>query len=328
MLKKLLTLLLSLLLLLASSGCSNNSDFSSWNDNDSLSFLIDYVKDVTDDKSEHYIPQEDRIAVFDMDGTLYSQTAPYYFETCVYIYRILKDPTYSPTDAQMQVARQIMTTKSEGDEDEFTKTFSDAFVGMSIEEFDKYIKDYINNVDAEDYTNLKYCDLFYKPMLEIIDYLNKNNFTVYICSGTDRYAIRAMATDHCNVESNHIIGADIKVKAENEESYEYTYTLEDKVIRTSEVITSNINADKVSQLAKEIGKRPVLSFGNSDGDISMNMYTLGNDKYETAAFMLVNDDDVREHGNPLTAKDIYDKWHDYGFYTFSIKDDFKEVFAK
>ncbi|MDO4940563.1 MAG: HAD family hydrolase [Erysipelotrichaceae bacterium] len=326
MIKKIITILLSISILLTITGCKDNSDFSRWNDNDSLDFLIDYVKDVTDEKSENFIPVEDRIAVFDMDGTLYSQTAPYYVEMCLYIYRILKDPTYTPSDEQMQIARQIMTDKSEGDTDLFAKRYVEAFAGMSVDDYDAYVKEFLTNVDAEEFDNMKYCDLWYKPMLEIVDYLNKNDFTIYICSGTDRDTVRAMVDGYCNVDGTRIIGSDVELGAIKQTDSSYVYSVDDKVVRTDVLITPNDKAEKVSQLAQEIGKRPVLSFGNSDGDVSMHMYTLGNDNYKSAAFMLVNDDDVREHGNPLTANDTYTKWQGYGFYTFSIKDDFKEVF--
>ena len=86
--------------------------------------------------------------------------------------------------------------------------------------------------------------------------------------------------------------------------------------------------NKVCQIVKEIGRQPVLSFGNSSGDVSMHMYTISDNKYKSAAFMLVADDEVRDYGIPETAQKLREQWEEYGFNVISMKNDFKTIYGE
>jgi hypothetical protein len=85
--------------------------------------------------------------------------------------------------------------------------------------------------------------------------------------------------------------------------------------------------NKVSVIAQEIGKVPVLSFGNSSGDVSMAQYVINNDQYETKAFMLMCDDLVREHGNMDKANAMLDTCNERGFEPISMRDDFATIYG-
>ncbi|MCR4776239.1 MAG: hypothetical protein K5869_07670 [Saccharofermentans sp.] len=96
------------------------------------------------------------------------------------------------------------------------------------------------------------------------------------------------------------IGMSVMLKARgqgNTDGLEYVYAKDDEVVRTDELLIKNVKMNKVSMLSRELGKAPVLCFGNSSGDESMAAYTTQNEKYKAKAFMLVADDDVRDYGN-------------------------------
>ena len=81
------------------------------------------------------------------------------------------------------------------------------------------------------------------------------------------------------------------------------------------------------QISQEIGKVPVLSFGNSSGDMSMHNYALSNPKYKSAAFMLIADDDVRDHANREKALTLGNQWRNAGYHVISMRDDFKTIYG-
>ena len=94
---------------------------------------------------------------------------------------------------------------------------------------------------------------------------------------------------------------DVKYRSSNQSSNEasvnHMMTQDEDLVRTDELIIKNLKTNKVLQISQEIGKVPVLSFGNSSGDCAMHNYCLSNNKYRSAAFMLIADDDVRDHAN-------------------------------
>ena len=98
-------------------------------------------------------------------------------------------------------------------------------------------------------------------------------------------------------------------------------------MRTSELIIKNLKTNKVLQISQEIGKVPVLSFGNSSGDCAMHNYCLSNSKHRTAAFMLVADDDQRDHANLTEAAKREAKWRESGYYVISMKNDFRTIYG-
>jgi hypothetical protein len=112
-----------------------------------------------------------------------------------------------------------------------------------------------------------------------------------------------------------------------EEGVNYTMGKEENLVRTDELIIKNLKTNKVLQISQEIGKVPVLSFGNSGGDAAMHNYALGNPKYKTAAFMLIADDDARDHANREKALKLGQQWREAGYHVISMRDDFKTIYG-
>ena len=100
------------------------------------------------------------------------------------------------------------------------------------------------------------------------------------------------------------------------------------MLRTDELIIKNLKANKVFQIAQEIGKVPVLSFGNSSGDQAMHNYCMSNPNYPTATFMLVADDDARDHADLAEGARREALWREAGYYIISMKNDFKTIYGE
>ena len=310
--------------------------FTSWNKCEALTALKEYVEDVTNPKSPNYISPEDRIATFDMDGTFVGELYPSYFEYNLLEYRVLDDATYrdkAPDDVR-EAAQAIRDFVRNGKAlpDHFdmihAQAAAKAYAGMTLAQFDAYVKAYAAR-PANGFTGMTYGQSFYKPMLEVFDYLKANGFTYYVVSGSDRFICRALV-ESIGIPSNRVIGMDVKLvssKQGEEAGVNYTMGQKEDLIRTDELIIKNLKTNKVLQISQEIGKVPVLSFGNSSGDQAMHNYCLSNDKYRSAAFMLIADDEARDHANREKALNLGQKWNAAGYHVISMRDDFKTIYG-
>ena len=310
--------------------------FPNWNKCEALNVLQEYVEDVTNPKSANFISAEDRIVTFDMDGTFVGELYPTYFEYNMLEYRALDDPSYkdqAPDDVR-EAAQDIRDFVRHGKKlpDHFdmkhARAAAKAYAGMSIAEFDAYVKAYAA-LPANGFKNMTYGESFYKPMLDVFDYLKANGFTFYVVSGSDRFICRSLV-ESIGIEPNRVIGMDVMLKTNNQgdnEGVNYTMGKDEYLIRTDSLLIKDLKTNKVKQISQEIGKVPVLSFGNSSGDQAMHNYCLSNKKYRTAVFMLVADDDVRDHADLEEGAKREAKWRENGYTVISMKNDFKTIYG-
>ena len=310
--------------------------FTLWNQCEALTALQNYVKDVTNPASPNFIKAEDRIATFDMDGTFVGELYPTYFEYNLLEYRVLDDPAYkdiAPEDVR-ETAQEIRDFVRDGKKlpDHFdmkhAQAAAKAYAGMTLSEFDAYVKTYAA-LPANGFSGMTYGQSFYKPMLEVFEYLKDNGFTYYVVSGSDRFICRALV-ESIGIEANRVIGMDVKLMSSSqgtEAGVDYTMSQKEDLVRTDELIIKNLKTNKVLQISQEIGKVPVLSFGNSSGDCAMHNYCLSNQRYRTATFMLVADDDARDHADLAEGARREAKWREAGYYVISMKNDFKTIYG-
>ena len=310
--------------------------FAEWNEGaPALEALIDYVESVTDEASPDYIPPVDRIAVFDMDGTVYGELFPTYLEYYMLAWRILKDPSIEPDAEMLKVGRTIRDCALDNSfpEDmpvQHAIQAARAYAGLTLNEFADFVTEILLR-DVDGFEGMTYGEAFYQPILEVVEYLQENEFKVYIVSGSDRFICRTLIEGHMDIPYENIIGMDVALEATHQDGadgLDYVYTAEDDVIRTDRLLIKNLKMNKVCQIAQEIGRQPVLSFGNSGGDVSMHMYTISNNVYKSAAFMLVADDDVRDYGNPEKAEELREQWDEKGFNVISMKNDFRTIYGE
>ncbi len=310
--------------------------FTQWNaEAPALNALVDYVEAVTDPESPDYIPEMDRIAVFDMDGTLMGELYPTYLEYYMLAWRILKDPDCHPDAEMLEVGRLLRDCALDNS---FPSDMAmrhavqaaRAYAGMTLNEFSDFVtRILVREVDG--FEGMTYSRSFYLPMVEVVEYLQDNGFTCYVCSGSDRFICRVFIEGMVDIPYNNIIGMDVQLETTGqggEAGLDHTFSVGENIVRTDKLLIKNLKTNKVLQIAQEIGQQPVLSFGNSSGDTSMHNYVIGNNVYKSAAFMLVADDDVRDYGNPEKAKDLKDRWTAAGYHVISMADDWKTIYGE
>ena len=299
--------------------------------------LTAYMAAITDPGSEDFIPVLDRIAVFDLDGTLFCETDPNYFDYTLLMYRVLEDPAYKDkaSDFEKEVANKIKeqneTGKSfSGLEVDHGKAVASAFAGMTVEEFNAYIQEF-KKQPMPSYDGMLRGEGWYLPMLEIVDYLKANDFTIYIVSGTDRLIVRGIA-DHSPIDlpNRQIIGSDeliISTGQGDTDGLDYVFKDGDELILGGEFLIKNLKMNKVSVIMQEIGQQPVLSFGNSTGDSSMAEYVTYNNRYKSLAFMLCCDDTVRENGSETKAQKMLELCEEFDWIPISMKNDWTTIYG-
>ena len=168
-------------------------------------------------------------------------------------------------------------------------------------------------------------------LLQVIDYLQEHDFSVYVVSGSDRYICRELFEGMVDVPSDHFIGMDVALEASGQgdaDTLDYTFQPGDELVRTDVMQVKNLKTNKVTAIMREIGKQPVLSFGNTSGDSAMHIYTISNNPYKSLAFMLIADDDVRDYGHPEKADELRQKWEGLGFQVISMKNDFRTIYGE
>ena len=169
--------------------------------------------------------------------------------------------------------------------------------------------------------------------VELVEYLYDNGFTIYVISGTERTTTRAIVASSPikdYVTPNHVIGTDIGLRSSKQgdvDPLDYTMSKDEKIIRTDEFILKDEKNNKVLQISQEIGKVPVLSFGNSSGDAAMHNYCLTS-PHRCLAFMLVANDNIRDHANLEEAAKREAKWREAGYMIISMRDDFKTIYGE
>ena len=311
--------------------------FTEWNDCEALTVLKEYVEDVTNPQSANFINEDDRIATFDIDGTIIGELYPSYFEYCMLEYRVLDDPAYkdqAPADVR-QTVLQIRDHVRKGTPlpDHFDmrhgRAAAKAYSGMTMPEFRAYVQAYAAK-PVNGFSGMTYGESFYKPMLQVLDYLRDYGFTIYLVSGSDRYLCRALV-EPLGFSPNRVIGMDVQLcstKQGSEPGVDYTMGKEESVIRTDSLLIKNLKTNKVLSINREIGKCPVLSFGNSSGDAAMHNYCMSNSNYRTATFMLVADDAVRDYADLAEAARREARWRQNGYTVISMKNDFKTIYGE
>ena len=260
----------------------------SWNDVNSKKEIIAFVDIVTDSDNPNFIPISDRIATFDNDGNLWSEQ-PAYFQLFFAIDRVKAMAVDHPEWKNKQPFKAVI----ENDMEELKKQGEHGLIQLvmathadnTIEEFEADVKDWIATAKHPT-KNVTYDKLVYQPMLELLQYLQRNDFKTYVVSGGGIDFMRAFVSPIYNIPSEQIIGSRIKTKFEyNNGDVKIAFLPENDFI--------NDKDGKPLNIQKIIGKKPVFSSGNSDGDLPMMQYAASN-KYKSFMLYLHHTDSMRE----------------------------------
>ena len=314
------------------------SALSLWTDTAPLKQqLLPFLEAVTREGGPDYIPPEARIAVFDLDGTLCCETDPVYFDHCLLRYRVLEDPDYKDkaTDFERQVAEKVDSFAATGvypagmDMDH-GRAVASAFAGMTVAEFEAYVKAFKAR-PCLSYSGMTLGETFYRPMVQVVDLLQANGFTVYIVSGTDRFIVRGLVEDSIlHIPRQQIIGSDEAVVASGQgktDGLDYVFSQGEKVVLGGDFLIKNLKMNKVSVIMQEIGRQPVLAFGNSTGDSSMLNFAISENPFRSLSFMLCCDDLERENGTLAKADKARALCEQNGWVPVSMRDDWTTIYG-
>ena len=269
-------------------GTGQNAILPSWNDTKTRQRIVNYVKAVTTQGND-FIPPEDRIAVFDNDGTLWSEQ-PTYFQVEFVLNRIKKMAPKHPEwkkDKLIQTAvnHDLKKLREKYGAKGLGRLMAIAQSGITTAEFDVIVKNWMKTA-RHPITGKPYTKMTFQPMLELLNYLRSNNFKVYIVSGGGTDFMRAWATGTYDVPPENIIGSYSALKYEKKNG-------KPVLIKEATTIIINDGPGKAKNIHRFIGKKPVIAFGNSDGDLQMLEWCASN-KYKNLPAFIHHTDRKRE----------------------------------
>lgn len=316
---------------------AGKATLAGWKDDSAaLASLREFVSASVDEKSASYIPPADRIAVFDMDGTLLGERFPTYFNDWLYIQRALYDDTYSAPAELKEFAQRwedkVLRGAEFKDFDEKERELGPKlYEGLTLEEYQNVVRKF-KAKPAWGFEGMTYGEGFFKPMLSVVKYLHENGYTVYINSGTYRDAVRVMMEGTFDqwVPASQVIGTDLVFKASGqgeENGLDYTMKPDESLQVGGELFVKNLKTNKVTAMEREIGKHPVLAFGNSSGDFAMANYVLQNKDHPGKAFMLLCDNTEQDYGDPKVAEEFAAKCKAAGYTTVSMANDWTTIYG-
>jgi phosphoglycolate phosphatase-like HAD superfamily hydrolase len=300
-----------------------NPVLPSWSDNLTRTQIISYVKNAVTPGSLSFIPIEDRIAVFDNDGTLWTEK-PLYTQLQFTFDRVKRIAPAHPEWQAEQPFKAILENDhgylhSLGETD-IVKIVNAIYANVTESEFEKEIKDWLTVAKHIGF-HRKFPELAYEPMIELIHYLKNNHFKVYIITGGGVEFVREISKEVYGIPSEQVIGSSIVTK--------FTYQGEKPdFIRAPKIVEPiNDGPGKPVNIHREIGKPPIIAVGNSNGDLEMLQYTEAS-PYPTLKIIVHHDDSKREYAYDQGAEKILDEAKNKSWLVVSMRDDFRQVFKK
>jgi len=240
----------------------------SWNEGPSKQAITAFVNAVTDKAGVDYVQPGKRIAVFDNDGTLWSEQ-PAYFQLFFAMDRVKEMAPDHPEWKSMQPFQAVlegdMKALAASGEKGLIELVMATHAGMTTDEFAEDVKSWLKTAT---HPTLKkpYTELVFKPMLELLDYLRENEFKTFIVSGGGIEFMRPWVEGVYGIPPEQVVGSSIVTRFEMRDG-------KPVLIREPELNFIDDKAGKPVGINEYIGRRPIFAFGNSDGDLQMLQYT-------------------------------------------------------
>jgi len=299
----------------------------SWNDGAAKKSIVEFVAKTTKAGSPDFVPVAERIATFDNDGTLWCEQ-PMYFQLLFALHRVgvlaPQHPEWKTQEPFASLLKGDVKAALAGGEKSIGEIVMATHAGMTTEEFEKIVKDWIATAKHPIYKK-SYTECVYQPMLELLTYLRANGFKTFIVSGGGIEFMRPWTEKVYGIPPEQVVGSSIKTKYEIRDGKPI-------LVRLPEVNFIDDKDGKPVGINSHIGRRPIAAFGNSTGDQQMLEYTQGGSG--ARLLMLVHHDDAKREfaygaessigtfSDALMAEAKAKKWN-----VISMKDDWKTIFA-
>ena len=258
-------IMLFVLVLLA--GCSGADPLPSWRNTETKAAIRNFVEAARQTGQPGYIPQDERIAVFDNDGTLWGEQ-PLYFQA---LFAIDEAKRLAGSDSRYAALLEAMETAGDGhaQQEALLAIVAATHTGMSVENFQARVRSWLDTA-RHPVTGRRYDEMTYRPMVELLRYLRASGFKTYIVSGGGVDFMRAFAEEAYGIPPEQVLGSLTKSRFE--------LTADDaRIIKDEGIAFIDDKDGKPVNIQRQIGRRPVLVGGNSDGDLAMAEYAAAGD---------------------------------------------------
>jgi len=240
----------------------------SWNDTGPRKAIVAFVERVSKPGTPDFVPEAERIAVFDNDGTLWAEQ-PVYFQALFVIDRVRalapQHPEWATEEPFASAIKGDQRGLAAAGEAGLMKLMAATHAGMTSEEFSAIVTDWIGKA-RHPKTGKLYTEMTYRPMGELLDYLRANGFKTFIVSGGGIEFMRPWAERVYGIPPEQVVGSSIKTKYELKDG-------QPVIQRLPEINFVDDKAGKPVGILQHIGRRPIAAFGNSDGDLQMLQWT-------------------------------------------------------
>jgi hypothetical protein len=241
---------------------------SSWNDTAAKKAIVTFVEQVTKEGSPTFVPEPERIATFDNDGTLWAEQ-PMYFQLLFALDRVKalapQHPEWKDKEPFASLLKGDVKGALAGGEAAIGQIVMATHAGMTTAEFDEIVKGWVATA-KHPVTKRPYTDMVYQPMLELLAYLRTNGFKTFIVSGGGIDFMRPWTEKVYGIPPEQVVGSSIKTKLDLRDG-------KPVLVRLPEVNFIDDKAGKPVGIQQHIGRRPIAAFGNSDGDQQMLEWT-------------------------------------------------------
>ena len=297
----------------------------SWNDTAPKKAIVAFVERVTKEGSSDFVPVPERIATFDNDGTLWAEQ-PLYFQFLFAIDRVKalapQHPEWKTREPFASLLKGDMKTALTGGEHAFLEIVAATHSGMTTEEFDRIVKEWLATAKHPK-TERLYTEMVYQPMLELLAYLRANGFKTFIVSGGGVEFMRAFADKVYGIPPEQVIGSTGRLKFELSDGTPV-------LMKLPEVQFIDDKEGKPVGIQMNIGRRPIAAFGNSDGDLQMLQWTAAGSGARFCLYVHHTDAEREWAYDRKSSIGRLDKGLDEakvkGWTVLSMKEDWKTIF--
>ena len=324
-LSRLAALTLCVLLLAVVGAYAQNDPLPSWNDGKAKQSIVAFVEKVTMEGSPDFVPVAERIATFDNDGTLWAEQ-PMYFQLAFALDRVKtlapQHPEWKDKEPFASLLKGDLKAALAGGEPAIFQIVMATHAGMTTGEFEQIVKDWI--ATAKHPTKKRhYTEMVYQPMLELLTYLRANGFKTFIVSGGGIEFMRPWAEKVYGIPPEQVVGSSIKTKFELRDG-------KPVLVRLPEINFIDDKTGKPVGINEHIGRRPILAFGNSDGDLQMLQWTAAGSGISFMGLVHHTDAD-REWSYDRTSHigtldKALDEANGKGWTVVDMKNDWKRIF--
>lgn len=240
----------------------------SWNNTGSKEAIVSFVERVTKEGSKDFVAPGQRIAVFDNDGTLWAEQ-PLYFQF-LYAFDRVKElaplhPEWKEKEPYASILKGDLKKALASGKKSLVQVLATTHAGITTEEFDRSVRNWLATA-RHPTTKRPYNEMAYQPMLEVLEYLRDNDFKTFIVSGGGIDFMRVFAEQTYGIPPEQVVGSSIKAKYEVRDG-------KPVILKVPELDFLDDEAGKPVGIHQHIGRRPIMAFGNSDGDFEMLEWT-------------------------------------------------------